>query len=179
MIEVIDNAVPKDLQKYLRKIFLDVNFPWFIVDEISGVAGDAQTEGWAHVIRANEPVSPHNDLCLATLMIVADKLNISVNNVERIRAGLFTQRDSPRIHNPHIDYKFKHLVMLYYIIDSDGPTFFYNENNEIIKTVEPKQGRAVVFDGLIKHASSSPISSTKRLVINYNFNTDDSNPTNV
>ena len=43
--------------------------------------------------------------------------------------------------------------------------------NEVIKIVEPKQGRAVIFDGRIYHSSSSPVQSQKRIVINFNFNT--------
>jgi hypothetical protein len=171
MIEVIDSAIPNDMQKYIKTIFVGPAFPWFIVDEISGVPSEDQTEGWAHVIRDNAPISPHHDICLATLMIVADKLNIPVNSVERIRAGLFTKRDTPRIHNPHVDYINEHLAMLYYVIDSDGPTHFYDVHGQLMKTVEPKQGRAVIFDGRIQHASSSPVKSQKRIVINFNFNT--------
>jgi len=171
MIEVVDNAIPMDMQKYLKKIFTDSGLPWFIIDEISGVQTEDQTEGWAHVIRVNEPLSPHNDFCLATLMIVADKLNIPVNSVERIRAGLFTKRDNPRVHNPHVDYINEHLAMLYYVIDSDGPTHFYDFHGQLMKTVEPKQGRAVIFDGRIQHASSSPTKHQRRIVINFNFNT--------
>jgi hypothetical protein len=60
--------------------------------------------------------------------------------------------------------------MLYYVLDSDGPTYFYDDNNNIIDSVTPVAGRSVIFDGKIKHSSSSPVLSKRRIVINYNFN---------
>ena len=51
--------------------------------------------------------------------------------------------------------------------------FSPGEYTEEIKQVEPKQGTAVIFDGLTLHSSSSPVTSDRRIVINYNFNLPD------
>jgi hypothetical protein len=172
MISIVDNAVPKSLQKYLQDIFLTHNgIPWFYIDDIAGINAEVQTEGWAHVFKDSNTNSPMTDIMMAILFIATEQANVPVHSVERIRAGLFTIKESQRIHNPHIDWDSEHLVMLYYVIDSDGPTYFYNDKNEIIKQVDPVAGRAVIFDGRIKHASSSPTSYKKRIVINFNFNT--------
>lgn len=72
-------------------------------------------------------------------------------------------------HSPHIDIDgTPHEVFLLYLNDSDGDTFFF-ENNKILQTVKPKRNRLVLFDGSILHASSSPIKSNKRQVINVDF----------
>ena len=169
MIKIIENAIPKNLQTYVKNIFVDPTFPWFLVEEISGIVGESPVDGWVHMIRDHRSASPLNDLMVAVLTIAAHNADVPVTKVERIRAGLFTRKEIETIHNIHIDYEVPHIAMLYYVIDSDGPTYFYDEDGNIINTVMPKAGTAVVFDGLIPHASSSPITSSKRIVINFNF----------
>ena len=79
------------------------------------------------------------------------------------------------VQEPHIDMPIPHLVCLYYVNDSDGDTFFFNEtfNEErepeqftIMERVAPKKGRAVIFDGLRYHGSNCPIESQSRFIIN-------------
>lgn len=80
-------------------------------------------------------------------------------------------------HTPHVDYDSDHRVFLYYINDSDGDTVFFNERlSDQVPTlftedirVNPVAGRAVVFDGDIYHASSSPIHSEFRCILNIDF----------
>ena len=74
---------------------------------------------------------------------------------------------------PHIDTDDKHFVMLYYVVDSDGDTIIYNEKVEskeytIKKSVTPKQGRVVLFDGGLYHTAEQPTKDT-RCVVNYNL----------
>ena len=78
---------------------------------------------------------------------------------------------------PHIDiYSRKHLVCLYYVIDSDGDTIIYNEREKdrpdgiytIKERVTPKQGRAVLFDGWLMHTAEQPINNV-RCIVNYNL----------
>ena len=74
---------------------------------------------------------------------------------------------------PHIDTDDKHFVMLYYVCDSDGDTIIYNEKVEskeytVKKSVTPKQGRVVLFDGGLYHTAEQPTKDT-RCVVNYNL----------
>ena len=72
-------------------------------------------------------------------------------------------------HTPHIDIDdTPHEVFLLYLNDSDGDTFFF-ENNKISQTISPKRNRLVLFDGSILHSSSSPVKNNKRQVINIDF----------
>jgi ectoine hydroxylase-related dioxygenase (phytanoyl-CoA dioxygenase family) len=76
---------------------------------------------------------------------------------------------------PHIDLQYDngdpvdHKVLLYYINDSDGPTYFFNEACELQDTVYPKPGRAIIFDGSNIHAASNPVKHPFRMVINIDF----------
>ena len=56
----------------------------------------------------------------------------------------------------HVDLPTKHLVILYYINDADGATIFYDNHGNVVKEVEPKKGRTVLFDGSILHGGGIP-----------------------
>jgi hypothetical protein len=77
---------------------------------------------------------------------------------------------------PHVDSNEDHMVFLYYINDSDGDTYFFNERYgedpkefTVMQTVTPEAGKAAVFSGDIFHAPSAPIKSNYRAVINIDF----------
>lgn len=82
-------------------------------------------------------------------------------------------------HTPHIDDVRKHKVLLYYVSDSDAPTYFFKERFDgtvkdtctFDQMVEAKKGSYVIFDGDTFHASSPPINEY-RSVINFNFHAD-------
>ena len=96
---------------------------------------------------------------------------------KRVKANmLMRSRDPHKYHTPHVDYEKPHKVILYYVNDSDGPTYFFkqkfngmSQKLEIDRIVHPKAGRYVIFDGLTYHASSSPVTTDHRCVTNINY----------
>ena len=70
---------------------------------------------------------------------------------------------------PHIDYPDPHIVLLYYVNDSSGPTTFYNRKFKVKKEVMPKKGRILIFDGSIYHSSTPPTTNDYRCVINFDL----------
>ena len=106
-------------------------------------------------------------------------LKCGVRDVKVLQGRSFLQfpiqkeRGEPDL--PHIDINNKiHIVGLYYVVDSDGDTVIYNETKEsktytIKKSVTPKQGRMVIFDGSLYHAAKQPINSNTRCIVNYNL----------
>lgn len=91
-----------------------------------------------------------------TLSIVRVKFNL----LWRIRESL------GKWNTPHIDVSNPEdmLSAIYYVKDADGDTcLFYPDETVRIK---PKQGRVVVFPAHIQHASSNPVESADRVVIN-------------
>ena len=76
---------------------------------------------------------------------------------------------------PHIDLDEgeRHIVVLYYVVTSDGDTVIYNERTEsdvytVKQKVTPKQGRVVIFDGGQYHTAQQAI-NTVRCIANYNL----------
>ena len=83
--------------------------------------------------------------------------------------------DTSVVDTPHIDLDEgeEHIVVLYYVIDSDGDTVIYNERTESLtytekQRVTPKQGRVVIFDGGQYHTAEQPTKGT-RCIVNYNL----------
>tara|TARA_Y100001972_G_C7581977_1_gene291883 strand:+ start:273 stop:902 length:630 start_codon:yes stop_codon:yes gene_type:complete len=85
----------------------------------------------------------------------------------------------------HVDREENHLVILYYVKDSDGDTIIYKNRHQSkikysvqgrrheeqklveLQRVSPKQGRVVIFDGAFYHTAEQPQKDV-RLIINYN-----------
>ena len=71
-------------------------------------------------------------------------------------------------HNPHTDNQNPHDVVLYYINDADGDTFFFDDKRNVIHRETPERGKMVIFDGSTFHASSPP-SKNIRMTLNINY----------
>jgi hypothetical protein len=73
---------------------------------------------------------------------------------------------------PHVDLEYDnstpvaHWVALYYLNGSDGNTFFYNSSEEILRVVEPKANRLLLFNGSLLHAASNPAFEQFRIIVN-------------
>ena len=96
---------------------------------------------------------------------------IGLPNNKMIRAHNTLQYPRPDIkgipHNPHVDQHFPHIVGLYYPNDSDGDTFFFDDDLNVIHKEPVERGKMIVFDGKWKHSSSSP---TKNIRFSLNIN---------
>jgi hypothetical protein len=111
-----------------------------------------------------------------------EKHNITAKNkqIYRLKSNILTRHTRIDHHLPHVDRDANHFVFLYYVNDSDGDTVFFDkfwregivpdvgELNEKLR-VTPKMGTGVLFNGLQYHASSSPVASPYRCVINLTF----------
>ena len=94
------------------------------------------------------------------------------NNIMK-RAHVTLQYPRPEVygtpHNAHVDNDKPHLVGLYYVNDSDGDTFFFNDAaDEIVHRESAERGKIILFDGKWKHSSSSP-SKNIRMTLNINY----------
>ena len=79
---------------------------------------------------------------------------------------------------PHIDYNFPHKTVIFYLNDSDGPTWIFNEKFNgpeeptkftVGEKVDPKENRMILLDGLQYHTASNPINSDRRVILNVNY----------
>lgn len=106
-----------------------------------------------------------------------DRLQMQLHGLTRVKANLLLQQTaSPDHYNiPHQDSTGNTLSMVYYCNDSDGDTILFDqfytgippERLTIHQRVTPKKNRAVIFDSTRYHASSNPIHTKARFVLNF------------
>ena len=190
-IYVIDNFIDAEYQKDIRNVLIgqfqyrEKDFPWYYIEDITaaGDTGNQSRRALAHEYvsyvdgeKIGEKLSIFHHLFLPMLKDVCRRMNIKNINVLQGRSFLqfpLLLKDRS-VDTPHIDiYNKEHLVVLYYVCDSDGDTIIYNEREEletytIKQKVTPKQGRMVLFDGSLYHTAEQPLNNV-RCVVNYNL----------
>ncbi len=94
---------------------------------------------------------------------ICEENDIAVNNICRMAINA-SHYDKTKYTDIHIDHSFKHKVFLMYLNDFDaGETYLFDEDDNIIYTIQPQKYKAVIFNG-IKHANSFCLPGQKRLV---------------
>ena len=142
-MKIYDDLVKKQNAKQIEEFLLKDDFPWFYVKSSSG--DSKKIKGFTDTVQFEHHFITY-----------------------RMKSNLLLQtQNTPN--TPHIDYKFPHDVLLYYVNDSDGETIFYDSELNEIKKVNPKRGRIVVFDGSQYHSSTPPQKNKCRCVINMNL----------
>jgi hypothetical protein len=139
----------------------------------------SEDEQYVHIASFNEnKISDIHDFGVDILNTFAKKHGIQINKVLRIKANILNKTDKQNhIHPPHVDFPNPHMVLLYYVNDSDGDTVIFDQKYDdgevsmltVNRTVKPRAGSAIIFDGLTYHSSSSPNHAEKRIVLNINF----------
>jgi hypothetical protein len=189
----IANAIPKTYQDQVENELGSNRMLWTFSDEIASSASGFETAypGFGHMAYLadeNEPViSPLSSLLLPILFVFCEKAKIEYRALLRIRVGLFTKTTGgTKHHNPHVDYGEPHRTAVYYVNDSDGDTFVFDQTFDdvsvadsgryarqkgftIRRAVSPQKGKMICFDGRYYHASSYPATASKRIAITFNF----------
>lgn len=194
MIKIVDNLISKDFQEEIKRVMLGHSFPWYFAEDITFGKNLIESEklgqthpAHAHLFCRNKtPTSNFFDLVRPLANFGAAEVNITLNDVVQCRSFLqFPLSDNflkKKLDRLHIDLPYDHLVVLYYVLDSDGDTLIVDktrkENKEeyhyevedfnILKRVTPKQGRAVIFDGKYYHTAMQPCKNM-RCIINFNI----------
>lgn len=167
-IKIMENVLDKEDCLYMQNILLSSDFPWFFIknskDEHSIENG---TYSFVHMLYTDqESRSAFFERFENILIKLLKKFNIK-GKLLRARFGLHTSTKVKKIDDKHIDSLSDHDVILYYLNDSDGATYFY-KNNKVIKQITPEFNKAVFFNGTTYHSSSKPIKSDRRIVLNLN-----------
>lgn len=124
----------------------------------------------------NKPISPLYQIVLPILWFLEKDTGYKIKNILRIKANCLT-RDGFEIkyQPPHIDvYEPGFHSLIYYVNDSDGDTILFDKTIDqghcdlnIIERITPKKGSGFLIPSNQLHASSCPINTRQRLVINF------------
>ena len=192
ILEVFDNIIDKSLQEKIKFDILnnDENFHWGFIDDITNTDDLAHTQkrpGFNHIFYQDSLRYCKHYSWMARDIVspVIDKLKLETYQIFKSKTFLQVPLNLKdyTVDNAHVDMIRPHLVILYYVMDSDGDTIIYNsqwekgettKNSEetakllIKKKITPKQGRVIVFNGSYWHTAEQP-KHNNRCVINSNI----------
>ena len=187
-IIVIDDFVSLEYQEKIKQELLGVDndFPWYYTEDVT-TAGDFDSQYRPALNHyyvnfddddISEVESVYHHLFVPMLSKACKYLKIPETEVIQGRSFLqfpLKNIDTSVVDTPHIDLDEgdEHVVVLYYVVDSDGDTIIYNERTESLtytekQRVTPKQGRVVIFEGGQYHTAQQPSNGT-RCIVNYNL----------
>ena len=171
--------LPDPMMDQIEEIVTSQTFPWYLLKETTFAdeqatpyAGVFDNNSFSHVLVMNyEVVSHQYDLFESALRLIAHHAKQPFTDIYRVRLGCLLPDNLPH-HCPHVDFEEPHTTALYYVNKSDGDTFFFPDEDKYVNKVNihipPERGKMIVFDGLRRHASSSP-SKGYRIALNINF----------
>jgi hypothetical protein len=177
-IKIIDNYIPPKQAYDIEEFFLGPKLSWYWNKETIEqeelekykTKNTVNTGQFTHSIMRNY----ENDILHTSDVYNSIKeifKNINFNLLIRIKSNLnlnvtgYKKKSHQPIHDDARVSGYRSLI--YYINDSDGDTIFFNDKLKEIKRVNPKKGRAVIFDSQILHCGCNPIKQQQRGVINF------------
>jgi hypothetical protein len=186
---IVDDIVSLEKQDEIKETLLNGGFPWFYLNDAT----------YPTISSTNTPVMNHyyrldyktNSQFYNLIEDVGDKgaelYGFDYQDVLQVRSflqfPLNTDWRKEFVDKLHIDSTSEHLVVLYYVLDSDGDTVIVNKkfeagedvakdlkhtDYEVLHRITPKKGRAVIFNGKYYHTAEQPTNGM-RCVINFNL----------
>lgn len=189
-IQVIDDLLPQSYADSIESAVLGKNMVWSYMPTTSNLnlyadKGATESPQFVHMVQdVGGGGSDYQPLFFPILWFLEQRTGQKSNTISRIKLNLLLKNLSypeDGRHTAHVDTATPHIAALYYPIDSDGDTFFFNEcynqtmgvgipsTLTVRQRVAPKKNRLVVFDGRIFHASSAPREHLHRFCLNINF----------
>lgn len=174
-MKIIENVISDTYSKHLEEQIKYIDWYYKNTTALSDNASEDQFS-FSHNLISNNTRTNHADIFTPLILECISKCGISLDDyyIVRARLGLITKLSKKIIHDPHIDYDITqqtegNLVILYYVNESDGDTYFYKgEHNEDFCN-EYKRNSLILFEGNILHSSSSPIRHNNRVALNINL----------
>jgi|TARA_B110000977_G_C10912713_1_gene429930 hypothetical protein len=188
--KVLDNFIPITYQNLLLEMFETSVAQWAYLPSLAGLDQNdldpannkiVPTMGLTQkVYFENTPINKNWPITAPLLWFLEHRTGAVVQEIDRVTANLMVpvgNNDPSTYNEPHIDHPESHyLSMIYYLEDSDGETRIFNNkcndgfyDLELIHSQPPKKGTAMIFPSTQFHASSSPIHSPSRRILNFVF----------
>jgi hypothetical protein len=182
MIKIFDDVFSLEEIAEIERIVTGVDFAWYM-QKSTVIEGYEYKHDWQKDrdrfvdimwLRHGFIVDGQDNSGYANMSkFIFDKVNKKLEkkhaSILRCQANLVLQDQEGKPSTPHIDQEIEHTVMIYYAIDSDGDSVFYDNLGNITNTVSPKKGRVLLFSGDSIHSGTPPKNHKTRIVFNYNL----------
>jgi hypothetical protein len=159
----------------------------YLIDEKT-----VDTPQFSHVSFYGKVNGPNTSVSYAEfrplLYFIQEYLKKKITTLHRVKVNCLLQNPNCKIDNyniAHVDTSNNNkntLTAIYYANDSDGDTFLFNEHSDkdnlidnltIKERITPKMGSLIIFPSTQFHASSNPMKTTSRFVINFMFDVEE------
>jgi len=182
-IVILDDVISKGYQDYLETLLLNnMDMGWCLVRDLDSIKDNQLSDSSVGFsIQAISDGVDHGMLAFIFKSLgyaISEKLDISIKSFINARTFLQVPNNLNSSPKYHVDYPKPHMVLLYYVNESDGNTLILKQRypfsyskisgltaGDVIQEIEPRKGRVVMFDGSLFHSSSVPTKNL-RCVIN-------------
>ena len=184
-IDVYNDVLDKTHFQEVKHIVESAEFPWYI--RYNRHVTDSTYHKDENIYQ-NNPLFSFTHLCSGWDNIKTDyydmthelaekcRIKASLNDyvTERLRWRMQIRSQKGVLSKPHLDMKdFEPKdnlkVGIFYLHDSDGPTYIYNDEKRVIAEIESKSNRLLVMRGSLLHGGSKPKTHNFRIVLNINW----------
>lgn len=174
-ISLLETFLPQDYVDQLETEFSHPYFPWYWRPSTRYGLGeegkDSKDFQFVHIIyHEGSPKSDAWALVQPILFIFEEQTGITIKDVYKVKANLTTKlelSEEEQEEATHVDVikgDKKYLTIIYYVIDSDGDTLIYDDEN--FMRVTPRKGVAVYFPSELNHRPTPPLEHKRRIVLN-------------
>ena len=196
-MKFIENILTDNIKDRIKGVLLRDGFDWFyngstarIVQGGKSAIEDGNTKDsiqFTHNLFTDGRFqSEYIEYVMKIMNALQEKEGIVCTTLHIAKCNLIPQDSFYGLHEyhpPHIDSKDVNdntYTLVYYVNDSDGDTFVFNEKYgdeftdlTIAHRQTPKEGCVLLFKSSNYHASSSPINTKSRVVITIVFESDE------
>lgn len=184
---IIDDVIPEKLQDEFHNMILSTR-EWAFIKDMSYSNGTVRHPSYGFNLLLKHPdygiVSElYEAVSVPIVNALLEKEKLIIKDIFFNRAFLqlpLSENFYKGQNGLHVDLDKPHYACVYYLNDSDGDTVIMEQSTldtkpgsqdvEVVihKSVTPKKGRMVVFDGRRYHCSSQP-KETYRAIINFDL----------
>lgn len=166
MINVYDNFLPDYYFKFIQSELLGTHMPWYHNEYIINENQRGKYQFVHTFFGPNGYSQRYRDL-EEPFNIIRRRLNIK--NLYRIKANLNPRSFFNRSGGYHVDGFNCQYTAIYYINTNNGCTKL--KKNGRVERVQSIENRMVVFPANIQHQGYTCTNKSRRVVINFNFDT--------
>lgn len=155
---IYKNFLPDDVFKKLKNTIMGSYFPWFFNNGVNKF--DDEYFQFTFTFLKEEKANCSEEI----MNIITPVLKkIKYNKITTVKANLLTRTEHTVEHGMHIDQE-KGTTGILYLNNTNGYTKFENG-----KKILSEENKYVEFNSTLKHSGSSCTDKKRRVVINFNY----------
>ena len=161
MIDIKENFIDEKTNTDLFRFVLNSEFGWFFQDSVVDIQD-------GNYMFCHTFYNPENKINSGHFHIIQNIFlkKLPIKQLLRVKLNFYPRTDERIIHGFHTDYEGNHKVALYYLNTNNGQTVFENKDIDGVNSVAQ---RMVIFNGNLRHSSTTCTDKQFRISLNINY----------